>query len=249
MTRKTKSLFQALALLLAFAHIAQSQAPPATITLTATIRDFLPDQVNFEGQIGDDRNLVKIALGADSKPVYNGPAGGTLTTSPLNSGPGSFDKWYTKNTDLINIPLTLTADGNNVYTLSVPKFFPIDGLLLGNDGTDGSGVSHNFHFTMEVHSQFTYQQALNQVFTFSGDDDVWVFINGQLAIDLGGVHGTETASVQLNDLGLTDGQTYPLDFFYNERHTVESNFMMQTTLVLQPACNKCLWRASNRVPA
>ncbi len=69
---------------------------------------------------------------------------------------------------------------------------PIDNQLFGNQGQP-----HNYSFTLATSTNFTYQG--NEVFTFTGDDDVFVFINRHLAIDLGGVHNAETASVKLAD--------------------------------------------------
>jgi fibro-slime domain-containing protein len=63
---------------------------------------------------------------------------------------------------------------------------------------------------------------------------VWVFINGQLAIDLGGRHAQETGSVSLDAqsarLGIAVGGVYDLAVFHAERHTVQSNFRIDTTL-------------------
>jgi fibro-slime domain-containing protein len=88
---------------------------------------------------------------------------------------------------------------------------------------------------MEIHTLFTYKGG--ETFEFRGDDDVFVFINKKRVINLGGVHGPETASVAVDSLGLTIGQEYPLDFFSAERHVTGSNIKFETTLELRPAVN------------
>jgi fibro-slime domain-containing protein len=72
------------------------------------------------------------------------------------------------------------------------------------------------------------------VFGFEGDDDLWVFVNDQLGIDLGGVHGPLSGQIDMDalagQLGLQIGGMYDLDFFFAERHTTQSNFEITTTI-------------------
>lgn len=59
-------------------------------------------------------------------------------------------------------------------------------------------------------------------------------MNGHLGIDLGGVHVPLTRTIDMDavaaDLGLEIGETYPLDFFFAERHTTLSNFRIETSI-------------------
>lgn len=93
---------------------------------------------------------------------------------------------------------------------------------------------HNFHYTMEMHLQFKYHEGAGLEFHFTGDDDVWIFINNKLTIDLGGLHQRASGSVNLDkkktDLELKNGEIYSLDIFYAERKPSESNFMIRTSM-------------------
>ena len=200
----------------------------STLTLPITIRDFLFSHPDFEGPGGDDRGIVTNTIGPDRKPVY-----ASATTTPTTSGQANFDQWY-RDVPGVNIPIVqdLTFNlrpGTNVYRVERPSFFPIDGLGWGNEG-HGS----NYSFTVEGHSSFTYRGG--EVFLFTGDDDVWVYINDRLVIDLGGVHPAESASVDLDTIasaiGLTVGGTYAFDFFSAERHTTGSTLIADTSIQL-----------------
>jgi fibro-slime domain-containing protein len=207
-----------------------SDSLPADATscgaLTAILRDFTVDHPDFEKAIADDRGLVSADLGADGKPVY-APSGATATVS----GQDSFDQWY-RDTAGINMhfeqPMPLTENPAGTFTFEDLDFFPLDGL--GFPGTEIDG--HNFHFTTEIHSTFVYRGG--ESFSFTGDDDVWVFVNKKLGLDLGGVHGVQAATIDFDAnagaLGIAIGGTYQLDVFHAERHTTESNFRMTTTI-------------------
>jgi len=204
-------------------------AQATTIDLTGTIRDFNASHEHMEGAIdGHVTGLVENTLGADKNPVRT-----VKTTSSMPGDLSLFNQWYndvagvnTSQNLTLTLDNTITADPN-VYTFTDSSFFPIDGQLFGNEGR-----AHNYHFTFELHTDFTYQGG--ESFTFTGDDDLWVFINNQLVVDLGGVHGAISGGVNLDSLGLTSGNIYDFDLFFAERHTTESNFRIDTSIALNP---------------
>jgi fibro-slime domain-containing protein len=236
-------------------------APPATLTIPILYRDMLyngttvpgPGHPDFQNPCcGVQTGLVQTQLGSDSEPVWATNNGGFLS-GPTNycwwyheagcvdGGTNPYDKLVYLDASMHPTTLTLAQQGAgmNVYQFATQAFYPLDGLGWNagpNPQTDmdcnDSVTPHNFSFTSELHYPFTYSaSAPVATFAFSGDDDVWAFINGQLVVDLGGVHAASGGSVTLDSteattLGLTDGGMYSIDLFQAERHTCGSTYTL-----------------------
>lgn len=208
-------------------------APQAEIPIDGVVRDFSAAHPDFEDALGSDPGIVGPLLGDDDKPIYAGSP-----TTPTTHGKERFDEWYrdvpgVNQRGAFTILLGRVRDDPPLYRYDDQTFFPVDGDLLGNEGFD-----HNFHFTFETSVEFRYVGG--ERFTFTGDDDLWVFINRRLAIDLGGVHSPESKTVDLDasaeELGLTAGDVYTISLFFAERHSTASTFRIDTSIAEFNVC-------------
>ena len=239
----------------------RAQNYPDTIWMPVTFYDFHSDGSNPEFEQPNDggvhTGMVADTLDNSRKPMLGPvpyrnyeiakwyrpwqPGDFTIPNYVITAGGGNnatiqYTGMVTVNYDtafknvVIQDSLPFVHIGNGIYQYNNPNFFLLDGRGFGNEG-----LPHNYSFTMELHSAFTYEKGL--VFNFAGDDDVWAFINGHLAMDLGGVHQTANGALNLdnnNPTGMQVGHKYNFDLFYAERHTVASDIKITTNLFTPP---------------
>ncbi|MDF3068784.1 MAG: hypothetical protein K0R38_4385 [Polyangiaceae bacterium] len=145
----------------------------------------------------------------------------------------TFDQWF-NTVDGVNLELsselvlTEKTPSSGMWSFDSDAFFPLDGAGFGNS----PGLAHNYSFSTEAHVRFKYVPG--QLLKFRGDDDLWLFVNGKLALDVGGQHQPLTAAVDLDAqaaaLGIVPGQTYSLDLFHAERQSTDSTFQLTTNI-------------------
>jgi fibro-slime domain-containing protein len=206
-----------------------------------------------QSQYGQGSDYMRPTYGVGGNP----PSYGMAVTLPI--GQVGYDTSY-KN---VVIPDTLIFDyipgSHGQYQINVANFFPLDGMGFGADpntknwdyyyftaaaggppGTVRGGDyvnratnQHNYSFAMHLKRTFTYEPGLN--FNFKGDDDLWVFINGKLVLDLGGMHNNMPGGFALDTmaarLGLTVGKTATIDVFYCERQATGSNIIITSNII------------------
>ena len=235
------------------------QAPAGTLDIPILYRDMLyngttspgtghPDFERYSGS-GATTGLVKSQLGSDGEPEFLSTTGSNNNGTQLTSATAFY--WWFHQKDCSATPcttnpydklvyldkngkptnLTFTKQSNGSYQYSSTAFFPVDdlGWVDANNKSVQVDSGHNYSFTSELRYQFTYQGG--EVLDFTGDDDVWVFINGKLAVDLGGLHSPTNGSVTLSgttatNLGLSVGNMYGIVLFQAERHTSGSNYKL-----------------------
>jgi fibro-slime domain-containing protein len=223
-----------------------------------------PDMQRADPGWGPLAGVLELTLGPDRKPVFYDVWGthtwktyvedGVLEKNCWDSGPGteeicyagdipmfdgpeSFHDWYhdTNYNQRFDkqIQMVASTDEPGVYIYDTDAFFPLApnegfGATPPNDNPNGD----NFLFTTEIHLLFTYVKG--QKFTFRGDDDLWIFVNNKMALDIGGMHlpfeGTIDFDAMAEELGIVPGTNYNMDIFHAERHTSQSNFRIETNI-------------------
>ncbi|KAM9968088.1 hypothetical protein ACTFIW_002521 [Dictyostelium discoideum] len=174
--------------------------------------------------------------------------------------PGLFKYFFSENTTPLpekensgkNVPILMDLildlnQSTGAYEMSRLEFFPINGKGFNDpsypvpkeytskykkDWFNYGYHDNNYNYCIKLNSKFTYFDK-GEVFNFKGDDDVWVFIDNRLVVDLGGLHLTETGNIKLKDITnppLQKNRIYDLDFFYCERRATQSSIQLSTTL-------------------
>ena len=215
------------------------------------------DSVGYGKTVDSYKSLHLVqTTNADGEPCYVFNSGYDDTKYDYQSG-----EIY--NTQTSNITVAKTNSGEESYVrgnaLPEARFDPLGKSGAGADlGYGMSGDTYgdmispstadwntfydntNYNLSLEGHAKFIYYEDSNMYFTFTGDDDVYLFINGKRVLDVGAAHSISKVKIYLNDVaemcGLTNGKAYDFDFFYMERHGTAANFGIETNIqILDPS--------------
>ncbi len=238
-----------------FTCVTESAPLPDRLTLPVVYRDFRgvsqsgsPTHPDFDarGGTGITFGMTGARLDGEGRPTFGGAVVGGSGALDADS----FRDWYRDSSRNVPIFGTLTLDrvvGTDSYQYDAGAFFPLDGRgwtepgAIGESYPDALPAVHNYSFTTEIHTWFVY--GGDEHLEFRGDDDVWVFVDGQLCLDVGGLHGPESGVMDFGSPSLAGdarqiaivdacrarlevGHVYELVVFHAERRCCGSNFRL-----------------------
>jgi len=205
------------------------------------------------------KNLVASKLGADGLPEFpcqkeSGCKGGrTMSTSE------NFSQWF-KATESVNKQMNKTLvmkrkqaiapdyqqggltwrplDGMRWQISEMFTFFPMDGEGWAAEDSSHENDGHNMYFTMHWKTLFPYDGRPGEYMLFRGSDDLWVYINGELAKDIGGMHEPVHDRIDLDSLNLRAGCLVEMDIFFAHRSASFSDFFFETNSAIHMAVCK-----------
>jgi fibro-slime domain-containing protein len=189
----------------------------------------------------------------------NLPVVGQLTLKAIGGGAFLFDSATDTANDgqfdpLLNLGFQAQANAVNGVVLEGQEFCIVDKVPVPDAPGTAGATPRNMSFTTET--RFVFEYVGGETFEFSGDDDVWVFINNRLVVDLGGLHEVANGAFQLDNTGLATvtrsgpaqppgspasaldqpvapidtgmqlGHVYEAVLFHAERHECGSNFKL-----------------------
>jgi fibro-slime domain-containing protein len=134
-------------------------------------------------------------------------------------------------------PVFFPVDGDNFTPATerqgakIPPYYDPAATWPWHVDAIGNKILHNFSFTSEVKYWFKYESGKSYTLNFVGDDDVWVFVNKKLAVDLGGIHTPVEGSVTVDGTsaskyGISPGNVYQIAVFQAERQTEGSSYKL-----------------------
>lgn len=183
---------------------------------------------------------------------------GTISLGPVQS---KDQYWYEANASTTQYPFLPVKNAEGTYAGETQTYYFMEDGVRGYTEYGSTYINRNYNYVMASNGEFIFHKEDDLFFQFEGDDDVYLFLNGELVLDIGAAHGISRVEFNVNDyvewaekvlanpssyteediaranaLNFEDGEIVSFDFYYMERHGTGANCRIVTNMhITDPA--------------